>query len=103
MQYVPTLCHFTWLDSTFRKVTAKILTSLVFIRQLPRFDLVYIPLLLNVVIYSISIMLQTCLPGGLVVRIPRFHRGGRGSIPRLGNTFSLILVYIGAKTIFPPI
>ena len=27
------------------------------------------------------------LPGGLVVRIRRFHRRGRGSIPRLGIIF----------------
>ena len=27
------------------------------------------------------------IPSGLVVRIPRSHRGGRGSIPRLGNHF----------------
>ena len=27
------------------------------------------------------------LPGGLVVRIRRSHRRGRGSIPRLGNIF----------------
>ena len=27
------------------------------------------------------------VPGSLVVRIPRSHRGGRGSIPRLGNIF----------------
>ena len=26
-------------------------------------------------------------PGSLVVRIPRSHRGGRGSIPRLGRVF----------------
>ena len=25
------------------------------------------------------------VPGSLVVRIPRSHRGGRGSIPRLGS------------------
>ena len=30
---------------------------------------------------------STHIPGGLVVRIPRFHRGGRGSIPRLGSNF----------------
>ena len=30
---------------------------------------------------------STHIPGGLVVRIPRFHRGGRGSIPRLGSHF----------------
>ena len=29
----------------------------------------------------------TSLPGGLVVRIRRSHRRGRGSIPRLGSTF----------------
>ena len=28
------------------------------------------------------------VPGSLVVRIPRSHRGGRGSIPRLGNIFA---------------
>ena len=28
------------------------------------------------------------LPGGLVVRIRRSHRRGRGSIPRLGSGFS---------------
>ena len=28
-------------------------------------------------------------PGSLVVRIPRSHRGGRGSIPRLGRFFFL--------------
>ena len=28
------------------------------------------------------------LPGGLVVRIRRSHRRGRGSIPRLGITFN---------------
>ena len=28
------------------------------------------------------------LPGGLVVRIRRSHRRGRGSIPRLGIAFS---------------
>ena len=27
------------------------------------------------------------IPGGLVVRIRRSHRRGRGSIPRLGRTF----------------
>ena len=27
------------------------------------------------------------IPSGLVVRIPRSHRGGRGSIPRLGKCF----------------
>ena len=27
------------------------------------------------------------LPSGLVVRISRSHRDGRGSIPRLGNSF----------------
>ena len=35
-------------------------------------------------------------PGGLVVRIRRSHRRGRGSIPRLGTCFSLIF---GAKPI----
>ena len=29
--------------------------------------------------------LQTAIPGGLVVRIRRSHRRGRGSIPRLGR------------------
>ena len=29
----------------------------------------------------------TMFPGSLVVRIPRSHRGGRGSIPRLGRLF----------------
>ena len=29
------------------------------------------------------------VPGSLVVRIPRSHRGGRGSIPRLGNIFPI--------------
>ena len=52
---------------------------------------VHIPILKNGVIYGISITLQTCLPGGLVVRIPRFHRGGRGSIPRLGSNFDEIV------------
>ena len=33
------------------------------------------------------------IPGGLVVRIRRSHRRGRGSIPRLGITFWLILRY----------
>ena len=28
------------------------------------------------------------LPRGLVVRIPRSHRGGRGSIPRTGISFN---------------
>ena len=31
--------------------------------------------------------LQMSLPGGLVVRIRRSHRRGRGSIPRLGSLF----------------
>ena len=31
---------------------------------------------------------NTPIPGGLVVRIRRSHRRGRGSIPRLGMTFS---------------
>ena len=30
---------------------------------------------------------QSTVPSGLVVRIPRSHRGGRGSIPRLGMCF----------------
>ena len=30
---------------------------------------------------------QCNIPSGLVVRIPRSHRGGRGSIPRLGKCF----------------
>ena len=28
-----------------------------------------------------------CIPCGLVVRIRRFHRRGRGSIPRMGDSF----------------
>ena len=31
--------------------------------------------------------MQSTVPSGLVVRIPRSHRGGRGSIPRLGMCF----------------
>lgn len=31
------------------------------------------------------------IPNGLVVRIPRSHRGGRGSIPRLGMFFFMCL------------
>ena len=30
---------------------------------------------------------------GLVARIPRFHRGGRGSIPRCGTCFLLLAHY----------
>ena len=30
---------------------------------------------------------QSVIPCGLVVRIRRFHRRGRGSIPRMGGTF----------------
>ena len=41
--------------------------------------------LLNI---SASLQYHTSdFPGGLVVRIPRSHRGGRGSIPRLGRFF----------------
>ena len=29
-------------------------------------------------------------PGSPVVRIPRSHRGGRGSIPRLGGSFFVV-------------
>ncbi len=32
------------------------------------------------------------IPGGLVVRIRRSHRRGRGSIPRLGTYFSCLKV-----------
>ena len=32
------------------------------------------------------------VPGGLMVRIRRFHRRGRGSIPRLGNAFLYQLI-----------
>ena len=31
---------------------------------------------------------QSVIPCGLVVRIRRFHRRGRGSIPRMGEHFS---------------
>ena len=100
---MPTLCHFKLLGSTFHMLPDQIRTSLVFSAATAQIRTSTHSNIANGIIYSISIALQTCLPGGLVVRIPRFHRGGRGSIPRLGNTFSLILVYIGAKTIFPPI
>ena len=36
--------------------------------------------------YDVDIVTVNCLPGGLVVRIRRSHRRGRGSIPRLGRT-----------------
>ena len=32
-----------------------------------------------------SLAIYQHVPGSLVVRIPRSHRGGRGSIPRLGK------------------
>ena len=32
-----------------------------------------------------SLAFKYHVPGSLVVRIPRSHRGGRGSIPRLGS------------------
>ena len=48
--------------------------------------------------------LHQTIPGGLVVRIPRFHRGGRGSIPRLGEFFvlasHLIIASSDCATIF---
>ena len=34
---------------------------------------------------------QTAIPDGLVVRIRRSHRRGRGSIPRLGESFAYLL------------
>ena len=34
-------------------------------------------------------ILWVCVPDGLVVRIRRSHRRGRGSIPRLGESFPL--------------
>ena len=33
-------------------------------------------------------LVQSVIPCGLVVRIRRFHRRGRGSIPRMGEHFS---------------
>ena len=33
------------------------------------------------------------VPSGLVVRIPRSHRGGRGSIPRLGKSFVFLIIF----------
>ena len=36
---------------------------------------------------NLGVLDQTSLPGGLVVRIRRSHRRGRGSIPRLGSNF----------------
>ena len=39
------------------------------------------------------------LPGSLVVRIPRSHRGGRGSIPRLGIIFCCCLKHFEAKVV----
>ena len=35
--------------------------------------------------------MQPYVPGGLVVRIRRFHRRGRGSIPRLGEQILLTI------------
>ena len=37
-------------------------------------------------------------PGSLVVRIPRSHRGGRGSIPRLGRLLFPFLVELVLAT-----
>ena len=42
--------------------------------------------LLHMFIYY-SDTLRSQFPSGLVVRISRSHRDGRGSIPRLGNVF----------------
>ena len=36
-------------------------------------------------------------PGSLVVRIPRSHRGGRGSIPRLGRNFCIERYWLNAS------
>ena len=36
--------------------------------------------------------LQADLPGGLVVRIRRSHRRGRGSIPRLGKIILVVII-----------
>ena len=53
------------------------------------------------------IHLEQLIPGGLVVRIRRSHRRGRGSIPRLGRHFShwlplsLSLCEWGRQTSFP--
>ena len=32
---------------------------------------------------------MACIPYGLVVRIPGFHPGGPGSIPGVGNCFTV--------------
>ena len=34
------------------------------------------------------------VPCGLVVRIPRSHRGGRGSIPRMGKLYFTFKVHL---------
>ncbi len=40
-------------------------------------------------------MTSSCVPDGLVVRIRRSHRRGRGSIPRLGEAFfSFFFLYL---------
>ena len=43
---------------------------------------------------TVTVQFQTPIPGGLVVRIRRSHRRGRGSIPRLGMTFFSFLLYL---------
>ena len=41
----------------------------------------------------------TTLPGGLVVRIRRSHRRGRGSIPRLGKSFFVFTCFLSSTVI----
>jgi hypothetical protein len=49
--------------------------------------------------YTLSRAWRHHFPSGLVVRIPRSHRGGRGSIPRLGNISFCIQVSFSAPNI----
>ena len=41
--------------------------------------------IIGYVLAVIALTVISIIPSGLVVRIPRSHRGGRGSIPRLGK------------------
>ena len=51
---------------------------------------------LSTFIYCIKSI--SVIPSGLVVRIPRSHRGGRGSIPRLGRLLFPFLVELVLAT-----
>ncbi len=47
--------------------------------------------------YAVTSSKRSNVPDGLVVRIRRSHRRGRGSIPRLGGNFYILYIMIDCK------